>query len=287
MKTQHTHNKRDYKYKGFTLVETAIAMGMVAVMISSFLVVFGPAIKGIDKSLSAKAADRLTDALELELSVLRLEEENEAGNEYNNVFEKAFEWIGDSFNGSSTNRDDIVLVYQYRGNPDRVNSDGTLAPYTLAMAQAYEAVNNEPPVAGVQYIIQPIVRRFANPLVEDELEGGTLEGKIYYVRMAQLYRENRDNSADGSEEMVLTDDRTIPVEIRDPYNPANIKTVDDYPDAVLVYQAQFYEFKPALYDAIRNFNPSILTGATSDPLVERNPVSLGKPILTKNMVVVR
>jgi type II secretory pathway pseudopilin PulG len=279
MKKQVTQKKCFNKKPGFTLVETAIAMGMVAVMISSFMVVFGPALEGIDKSLSAKEAGRLTNALELELSALRSGEENETGEDYNYAFEKAFEWIGDSFNGSSTNRDDMVLIYQYRGDPADLNPDGTMAPYP------YDADN--PGIPGKDYIIQPIVRRFANPLVEDELEGGTLEGKIYYVRMAQLYRENRDNSADGSEEMVLTDDRTIPVEIRDPYNPANIKTVDDYPDAVLVYQAQFYEFKPALYDAIRNFNPSILTGATSDPLVERNPVSLGKPILTKNMVVVR
>ena len=48
-------------------MEVAIAMGMVAVMISSFMVVFGPALQGIDKSLSAKEADRLTNALELEL----------------------------------------------------------------------------------------------------------------------------------------------------------------------------------------------------------------------------
>ena len=38
---------------GFTLVEVAIAMGMVAVMISSFMVVFGPAIARESTSRSA------------------------------------------------------------------------------------------------------------------------------------------------------------------------------------------------------------------------------------------
>ena len=71
MKKQVTQKKSFNKNPGFTLVEVAIAMGMMAVMISSFMVVFGPSIKGIDKSLSAKEADRLTNALELELSVLR------------------------------------------------------------------------------------------------------------------------------------------------------------------------------------------------------------------------
>ena len=71
MKKQVTQKKSFNKNPGFTLVEVAIAMGMMAVMISSFMVVFGPSIKGIDKSLSAKEADRLTNALELELNVLR------------------------------------------------------------------------------------------------------------------------------------------------------------------------------------------------------------------------
>ncbi len=71
MKKQVIQKKCFNKKPGFTLVEVAIAMGMVAVMISSFMVVFGPALQGIDKSLSAKEADRLTNALELELSVLR------------------------------------------------------------------------------------------------------------------------------------------------------------------------------------------------------------------------
>ena len=71
MKKQVTQKKSFNKKPGFTLVEVAIAIGMMAVMISSFMVVFGPSIKGIDKSLSAKEADRLTNALELELNVLR------------------------------------------------------------------------------------------------------------------------------------------------------------------------------------------------------------------------
>ena len=273
MKKQVTQKKSFNKNPGFTLVEVAIAMGMMAVMISSFMVVFGPSIKGIDKSLSAKEADRLTNALELELNVLR------SGEGYSTVFEKAFEWIGDSFNGSATNRNDIVLVYQYRGDPTDLNPDGTMAPYP------YDADN--PGIPGEDYIIQPIVRRFANPLVEDELEGGTLEGKIYYVRMAQLYMENRDNSVDGSLELVPTDDTNVPVEIRDPFNPATTTTVANYPDTVLVYQAQFYEFKPALYSALSNFDPSELKKTPADPLIERNPKSMGKPILTKNMAVMR
>ncbi len=91
MKKQVTQKKSFNKNPGFTLVEVAIAMGMMAVMISSFMVVFGPSIKGIDKSLSAKEADRLTNALELELSVLRNGETNDPLlDKFATSFEKAF-----------------------------------------------------------------------------------------------------------------------------------------------------------------------------------------------------
>ena len=91
MKKQVIQKKCFNKKPGFTLVEVAIAMGMVAVMISSFMVVLVPQLQGIDKSLSAKEADRLTNALELELSVLRSGDDPHASG-----FEKAFWWIKQS-----------------------------------------------------------------------------------------------------------------------------------------------------------------------------------------------
>ena len=128
MKKQVTQKKSFNKNPGFTLVEVAIAMGMMAVMISSFMVVFGPSIKGIDKSLSAKEADRLTNALELELNVLRNGERNDRYSTNATSFEKAFLWI----KRSTKNAISQCLIYQYRGNPNSVRTDGTLNP-TLTM----------------------------------------------------------------------------------------------------------------------------------------------------------
>ena len=129
MKKQVTQKKSFNKKPGFTLVEVAIAIGMMAVMISSFMVVFGPSIKGIDKSLSAKEADRLTSALELELNVLRNGEvdNNPATiDKFATTFEKAFWWIKDSARTDADRHP--VLIYQYRGNPNNVRDDGTLEP---------------------------------------------------------------------------------------------------------------------------------------------------------------
>ena len=162
MKKQVTQKKSFNKNPGFTLVEVAIAMGMMAVMISSFMVVFGPSIKGIDKSLSAKEADRLTNALELELNVLR------NGETYATTFDKSFWWIKQS----TQNSKNPVLIYQYRGNPNSVRTDGTLNPY------AYNATN--PGIPGVNYVIQTSVRRlndtFHNSKIQAELAPGVLEG---------------------------------------------------------------------------------------------------------------
>ena len=255
MKKQVTQKKSFNKNPGFTLVEVAIAMGMMAVMISSFMVVFGPSIKGIDKSLSAKEADRLTSALELELGVVR------AGETYATPFEKGFWWIKQSTLDSKY----PVLIYQYRGNPNSVRTDGTLNPYP------YNATN--PGIPGVNYVIQTSVRRlndtFHNSKIQAELAPGVLEGKVYYARLTQL-------RYDTSGEMVPTTTENNITKLQPTH--ANTATPADYTyDAVLPFRARFYEVKPPLWSYIEN------TADTNGWRVEK----VGNPVITKNMAVMR
>ena len=240
MKKQVTQKKSFNKNPGFTLVEVAIAIGMMAVMISSFMVVFGPSIKGIDKSLSAKAADRLTGALELELSVLR------NGETYATTFDKSFLWIQQSGTKATA-----VLTYQYRGNlAVAPNPDGTLQPYTGSGTP------------GNAYVLQTAVRRLNNPLIQDELDPGVLEGKVYYVKMTQLIY-----NATG--EMVLG----TAGEIKDVQPPNTTRDSSAlYADAVIPFQARFYEVKPPLWSYI---------DATW------SVANVGNPVVTKNMAVMR
>lgn len=259
MKTQTTHIKRAYKRSGFTLVETAIAMGMMAVMISSFLVVFGPAIKGIEKSLSAKEADRLTSALELELSVAR------PGEGFSSALIKTYWWI------RMCHGDNAVLVYQYCGDPANVRADGSLQPYYNA-GNPYDADN--PDIPGQDYVIQTSVRRrqdaFHSAKIQAELYPGNLVGKVYYVKLLQL----RPN-ADG---VMAT-----------PWNPWHVYTTQNpvfmtgwdgqYNEPALAVQARFYEVKPALWSYVNS---------TFDPWVyHTNTAAFDKPVVTKNMVVLR
>ena len=259
MKKQVTQKKCFNKKPGFTLVETAIAMGMVAVMISSFMVVFGPALRGIDKSLSAKEADRLTGALELELTTLKNDDI------YSSALEKTYWWIrlGHTDTGS------IVLVYQYRGDPNSVRTDGTLNPYP------YNAAN--PGIPGVNYVIQTSVRRLNdavdNSKIQAELAPGVLEGKVYYVKLCQL----RTN-ADGGLEMPGN-----PWHVYNPQATSMTGSFTDYTEAVLAFRAQFYEVKPALWSYINGAAFSVVDGND----VGLDPDALGNPVITKNMAVMR
>jgi type II secretory pathway pseudopilin PulG len=265
MNTKHTHNKRDYKHSGFTLVETAIAMGMVAVMISSFLVVFGPAIKGIDKSLSAKEADRLTDALEIELTVLRNSEKDSnilTNNLWGTSFEKAFWWIK-AENGST---DHPVLIYQYKGDADAVRDDGTLEPLYNGQNQ-YNPNDPDPDTPVDDYIVQASVRRlndtFHNAKIQEELYPGNLVGKVYYVKMTQLIYDS-----DGKMNLGEVG------EIKELQHPnLDIISYPEYSEAVIPFRAEFYEVKPALW--------SYINGNAFDPS------SLDRPVVIKNIAIMR
>ena len=259
MKKQVIQKKCFNKKPGFTLVEVAIAMGMVAVMISSFMVVFGPALQGIDKSLSAKEADRLTNALELELTTLKNDDI------YSSALEKTYWWI----RAGHTDDGSLVLVYQYRGNPNSVRTDGTLNPYT------YNAAN--PGIPGVNYVIQTSVRRLNdavdNSKIQAELAPGVLEGKVYYVKLCQL----RTN-ADGGLEMPGN-----PWHVYNPQATSMTGSFIDYTEAVLAFRAQFYEVKPALWSYINGAAFSVADGNDAD----LDPDALGNPVITKNMAVMR
>ena len=271
MKVARIHTNR-----GFTLVETAIAMGIVAVMISAFMVAFGPAVKGIKKSISAKDASRLSSALEHELSVLRATEVDTVPDDgdarYMTAFEKAHDWI----RGSAT-QGTAVLVYQYRGDPSSLRADGTMNPYT-----------GNGTVPGVDYVIQTAVRQLSNnTVVSAELAPGVLQGRVYYVRMRQLIYHDTDD-ADTDLEMVLAGEDGAPGglgQIIDPtpesdgtrFTVTNSGSYskpdpDGAGEGVIAFQANFYIIPNVLYTYINN------TWAVANP---------GTLVFSKNMAVTR
>ncbi|MBT8038386.1 MAG: prepilin-type N-terminal cleavage/methylation domain-containing protein [Verrucomicrobiae bacterium] len=240
--------------QGFTLVETVIAMGIITIMITAFLAAFGPAVQGIRKSMSAKEVKRLATTLEYELSVLRAGDE---ATDYATSFEKAYEWIKGS---GGADKEDVILLYQYRGDPASVHEDGTLEPQTDRAKQ----------IPGEDYVVQSVVRRWDDSKVEDELALGMVVGRVFYVRINQLIFND-----DG--ELELTDQLG---QIIDPTTDTVTSTDTDYLEAVLTFQAEFYVMKSSLYAAIENFS---LTDDDGDG----HPDAVGKPVFTRNMAIRR
>ena len=101
---------------GFTLVEVVIALGILVVMITGFMAVFGPAARTIKKTLSTDEASRLQATLELELRTVR--EGRERRRYQGDPFQKAIDWIAQSEEAGET-----VIIYKYRGIPGQFRND--------------------------------------------------------------------------------------------------------------------------------------------------------------------
>ena len=174
--------------KAFTLTETVIAIGVLAVLLTGFIAVFTPAAQGIRRSISSEQADRLTTTLELELVTLRT---GQMTPEPATGFDKAFLWIQEGGNDPES----AIFVYQYRGNPATIRPDGTPDPMPT--------ITGEP---GKDYIVQSMARRLDDDELEEDLKA--IEGSVFFVKPTQLVYDGGElilgapgqiKNADGSE----------------------------------------------------------------------------------------
>lgn len=227
---------------GFTLMETVIAIGVLAVLITAFMAVFGPAAAGIRRAINTQEADRLASTLERELVSLR---PGQDGPGINTGFDKAFEWIA-----SSNTATDAVFVYQYRGNPNSLRSDGTATP-----------VANRAGEPGRDFIVQPMVRRLSDNLFLEDV--AALEGAIFVVRTTQLVFNNGELQAGTAGQIV------------DPYGGGPAASADAYPEAFIAFAAEFHSL-PAN-------NPSYFQGGAFTQRFN----NLRNPVFTRNLAVRR
>lgn len=195
---------------GFTLLETVIAIGVLAVLLTGFMVVFAPAAAGIRKSINVQEVDRLASTLEQELVNLR---PNESTGTIKTGFDKSFEWIK-----KSNTATDAIFVYQYRGDlKAALRSDKTPAPLADVIGK----------VVGKDYVVVPMARRNSDKLFTDDLKG--IEGGVYLVKCTQLVFT-------GSGLGLGT-----PGTIKDPKGVvASVTSTDTYPEAVIAFSAEFY-----------------------------------------------
>lgn len=202
-----THSNR---HRGFTLLETVIAIGVLAVLLTGFMIVFAPAAAGIRQSINVQQADRLASTLEQELVTARKLDGNKTG------FDKAFKWIE-----GANSAGDAILIYQYRGKLGVSNrSDGSPEPEP----------NVKGKLPGEDYIVTTIARRKSDGEFTKDLPA--VEGNVYLVKCTQLVFST---TAGGG--LVAG----TPGKINDPKGAgAAVSSSDDYPEAVIAFSAEFH-----------------------------------------------
>ena len=294
MKTRILNSRRP---RGFTLMETVIAIGVLSVLLTGFLIVFIPAADGIKRSISSQEADRLVAALEQELVNTRTGETPPPLDDAATGFEKALWRIRFSTGPIPDNKDTVgqtenaLLVYQYRGNPADLSPDGSPEPVTDATGKK----------AGQDYTLVPMMRRKSSPRFLEELPA--VEGSVYLVKCVQMV--NRLKKDDDTVLLVRLDhdNKNNPIKIREdrglvgptyrgeivnpevapesadrpadyPLGPFDKPA--DYPDAVIAFAAEFY---PVPSKATGFFGPA---GG-----FEKFYVRSVKPTFTRNLAIRR
>jgi prepilin-type N-terminal cleavage/methylation domain-containing protein len=241
--------------RGFTLLETVIAIGVLAVLLTGFMIVFAPAAAGIRKAINVQEADRLTSALEQELVTLRSGEQSA---KIVTGFDKAFQMIEDAMKKSSP---EVIFVYQYRGDlKSSPRSDGTYEPYDKKASDG---------VPGEDYIVVPMARRRVglgsgtDPYFQEDLKA--LDGRVFAVKTNQLVfttgGQLSPSTSDKIEDPTPTTGGTS--------TGGGSSVSGNYPEAVIAFSADFFGVQSSSYDYLKSggkFDPSKL----KNPMFSRN-----------------
>jgi type II secretory pathway pseudopilin PulG len=220
----------------FTLTETVIAIGVLAVLLTGFIAVFTPAAQGIRRSISSEQADRLATTLEMELATLRKGQE---APDPATGFDKAFNWIKEG-NTPAT----AILVYQYRGDPATIRPDGTPAPKVQ--------ITGKP---GVNYIVQSMARRLTDAELENDLKA--IEGSVFFVKPTQLVFTAGELKP-GNPGTIANADAT----------PADNSSL--YKEAVIAFSAEFHNVPTKSLAYLKSATFTTRFNSANKPIFTRN-----------------
>lgn len=175
-----------WSHGGFTLMETLLALALVATLVSIFLVVFVPARGLVHKSLAQQDADRLVGVLKAEMKTIRADEratDKSSDGKYVNGFDKGFYWLR-----KTREPDSAIVIFSYR-------EDLTKAPGpdgTRPAIPAKESVPGE--TSNLVTIACPIDDKVHRKHIRDAV------GPVFLVSMTHLEFKNgewKENSKPG------------------------------------------------------------------------------------------
>jgi len=258
-------------------METVIALGIVALLLTSFLAVFGPAATNVQRAVNAEEAERLSSGLEAEMNTLRSTDQNASGTAYNTAFEKAFDWVAlDKENGS-----ELILIYKYRADSTQA-SNAAGDSYIPAYVVNTDDFTKPDEIKKQPIIIQSAIREITDAISSDQLDA--VDGPIFAVQLTQLVYD-----AEGS--LVEPPDAITNYAAGAIYDPQNHTSFSQpnnpdgpngiYPEAAIAFNAKFYLLQtndPNYIATLSGFDED------SDPSLEE---TLGSPVFTRNFAIRR
>ncbi len=241
------------RLRGFTLMETLLAIALVGVLLSIFLTVFVPARGLVRQALTRQESERITGILRAELSTLRADEiagsnaSSSTENQYLSTFDKGFHWLRKTSRPSSA-----IVVFSYRADLSKpARKDGT-----------YPAVPAGKSVPGKDVQLVSIACPMDDPVHRDDIRDAV--GPVFLVKMTQL-----ELKSDGEYRLVNS-----PGTISQATSPENYVSRAGQRDAwggVLFCRADFYHMSPP--------NPARYKG--------KNWKKLGRPLFSANLSIRR
>lgn len=237
------------RLRGFTLMETLLAIALVGVLLSIFLTVFVPARGLVRQALTRQEAERITGILRAELSMLRGDEMADSGsdssseNQYLTTFDKGFHWLRKTSKPSSA-----IVVFSYRADLSKpARKDGS-----------FPAVPAGKSVPGKDMQLVSIACPMDDPVHRDDIRDAV--GPVFLVKMTQL-----ELKADGEYKEVGS-----PGVVNKASSPEQYVSQAGQRDAwggALFCRAEFYHMSPP--------NPARYKG--------KNWKKLGRPLFSANL----
>lgn len=218
-------HKNSTRRGGFTLVETLLAIGLVGVLLSLFLVVFVPARGMVRQALARQEAERITTVLRTEMNMLRGKEQapqtaqNSTSTSFITPFDKAFYWMRRSEKPSTS-----IVIFSYRADTrESVRPDGT---YPALPANANQ------PNGHTQLIT--IACPMDDPVHGKEIKDAV--GNVFLVRMTELEPQTNGSFKPAKE----------PGTIRGAQTPERfvLEENNTVRGAIVYYRADFFIMSP-------------------------------------------